>query len=438
MAAIFPCSPRRSAAFAAALLAPVAAFASGSPDDTLGLAVLMIAGFNVVLYGVVTICWGLAIRWRKRPVLAILMLLLGALPFLHYGAESFRHRDAPERRAAELAALQLEAAPRVPVRVLEAPNTFDQDRDLQTLVATGVVGELVAPVFGRQANLYRRHEAWDCIDFETSVSPEAEYRRVLLARHAFRSCVSERRGDRPAQATVQFLVNDAAPHHYTGTACRVVTDPHHALELRTPAGGLLAYREAPLHPGYAFPPVLVLGPTLWKCPPWTQQDWERESAGMAVLPFVAQALGLRSPEDFPRSGDAARVAEALHRLEPFLRSQFAHDAVLALLGQWASTPEIDALISEGPIAEQAKVRILPRAADLLTDPALREHQRLLYPQLASHLPALLQACGAGPSGAGLSEPCQRLAQLSEQLQAQPPAPAPRAKRAPARGARPQR
>jgi hypothetical protein len=404
---------------AVALLAPMAARA-GSPGEALGLAMLMVAGFNVVLYGAVAICWGLALKWRKRPVLAVAWFLLGVLPFLHYAAQSFRHRDEPQRRSAELAALQLQRAPAPPVKVLEATNSVDLDRDLRTLVAVGVVGELAAPVAGNQATLYRRHEAWDCIDFETSGSPEAEYRRVLLARHAFRTCVTERRGERPAQATLQLLVNDAAPHHYTGSACRVLTYPHDALELLAPpaGGALLAYRESSLRPGYTFPPVLVLGPTLWNCPTSTQQDFEAESKRMAVLPFVAEALGLRSPDDFPRSGDAARVVEALHRLEPFLRSQFAHEAVLALLGQWPATNEIDAVIAEGPIAEQAKLRILPRAAELLADPALREHQRLLYPHLASHVPALLQACGAGQAGIEMTEPCQRLARFVVQAQPQ--------------------
>src|SRR5205085_10924909 len=142
-----------------------------------------------------------------------------------------------------------------------------------------------------------RIESWGRMDFETAGGPDAEYRRVLLARHAFRTCVTARRGERPAHAALQLLVNDAAPHHYTGSACRVLTYPHDALELRAPAAGgaLLAYRESTLRPGYAFPPVLVLGSTLWECRPGTQEQSQAEREHMAVLPFVAEAIGLRSP-----------------------------------------------------------------------------------------------------------------------------------------------
>lgn len=426
MAAIFHSGIRRAATVAVALLGPASVSAEGSPGEPLTLDFLLLAGFNVVLYGAVAICWGLALRWRRRRALAGALFLAGALPFLHYAVQSFRQLDAPQRRTAELASLELQRVVPGRVRLLEANNSFDPERELRTLVATGVVEELAAPVLGRQATLYRRQESWDCIDFETSGGTQAEYRRVLLARHAFRSCVSERRGELPAAPTLQLLVDDAAPHHYAGSACRVGAFPHHTLELRRPpagGGALVAYREATLRPGYTFPPVLVPGSTLWQCPQGAQDERQRESERMALLPFMAEALGRRSPNDFPRSGDAARVVEALHRLEPFLRSQFAHDAVLALLGQWPAAPEVDALIAEGPIAQQAMQRILPRAADLLTDPALGEHRRVLYPQLASHVPALLQACGAQRAGAELPEPCQRLARLPP-----PPPPQPAGQR----------
>lgn len=400
------------AAAAAAGLAPALASAGGG-GEALGYALMVFAGVNLLLYVGVALCLGLgAWNWQRRRRFALVCLALATLPIAHYGLQWTRTLFEPARRSAQLAALPLQRVPPGPLRTLETVRGFtSMPRELDALVATGLVQEAFASIGATTLRVVRK-EGWDCLASDTDSSPQAEYRRVLRARQAFRVCAETVSRNEPAPpASMQLLVGPAAPHHYEGPACPA--SYLEAIELRLPpaqGGALVAYREPGLLRGYAFPPILAFLPRLWWCP-----DRRMDAAELArvnAVPLVAEALGFRAPDDFPRAADPKVFPEALQRLIPQLQGQFAHEHILALLGQWPATPASDALVGAGPIAEAARSYLLREAARLLADPAQRERQRRLYPQLPSHLPALLQACALHEGRYDTQQPCAQLARAA--------------------------
>jgi hypothetical protein len=400
-----------------AMLLPVTARAAGG-GEALGLALLFWMATNAALYLVMLLCWvGAATLWGRRRTFAIVLLVVGCAPPAHYAFDYARTQREPQRRARELAALPRQpVVPRSP-HSIEAFRGFYIERELQTLVAARVVPEVFITT-GNVTQAYVRQEGWECLADEISDNVQAEVRRVVLARQAFRACARAEQRERPPEASLQLFVGEAAPHGYRGPAC--TDSPGRALELRwAPRHGdaLVAFFEPGLRTGYKFPPVLLPypPPRVWDC---TREPYDPDRYDAALrrgdaFRFVAEALGYRSIDDFPRSQDEDAVPQALQQLQSRLRARSAHQQILALMGQWPATPATDALIGAGPIAAESRHVILIEAARLLGDPRQRERQQQLYPHLASHVPALLQACALYDGRWDTAQPCGVLAKVAE-------------------------
>ena len=96
---------------------------------------------------------------------------------------------------------------------------------------------------------------------------------------------------------------------------------------------------------------------------------------------------------FQKAGMLRVALKGLRLLSGELRFRYAHDDVLALLGQWPSRPEI-----EHELENSEKWRLssgfMSEAASLLSDPEEAERRQRFYPHLPTHAPALLRLCNA--------------------------------------------
>jgi len=385
------------------------AHASGGPS-AIGYAILFVAAMNVLFYAAVLVCCVLGI-WllRHKRAIGLSLIVLAALPFLHYAVTVIRAQSEPARRHEQIAELmQQREVPADPPRAVEMMNAF-HDHAVETLVAVGAVDEVQSfNPYTQKTIVYTLRSGPECLDFENSGGDQAELRRVVLARHSFRRCVRESRREGPANAPVQLFSGERAPSAYTGPAC-LGSVFNYALELRwapSRGGALLAFWESPNYTGFAFPPRILGYPHFWQCDSldWNRPDFEAQDG----FKFVSAVLGYRNVDDFHRSPDPAAVPKTLRLLIPRMQAQYAHDHILALLGQWPSTPAIDAALDDERVFERS-IHIVLKAVALLTDPRQDERRKRLYPHLSTHVPTLLKICSHRAGQYQFEEPCAKLA-----------------------------
>jgi len=404
--------------FLCALSFSVSAQARGGPE-AFGYAILFFALVNVVFYGVVVLsCISGIIVWRRKRKFAIFLILLALLPFLHYSVEVLRSQFEPDRRRQQLASLmQQRVVSAIPPRSIEMMNWF-ANKEVEALVAVGVVDEVQS--FNRYTNktlVYKLHEGPECIDFETSGAPQAELRRAVLARHAFQRCVKQTEREGPANAPIQLFAGDYAPSRYTGPAC--LGGGNNPLELRwSPrlGGALLAFSESTSFIAHAFPPRMPGHHQIWACeslhadsPEYYWQDPFR---------LVSTALGFKNVDDFPKSSKPEIVPKALQLLTTKLDAQHAHDNILALLGQWPSTPAIDSILTDPRVIKRSAY-ILRKAAAILSEPSMDERGKRFYPRLSTHKPSLLKICSQRAGQYDTVESCARLSSVAKGTGAHP-------------------
>jgi hypothetical protein len=391
--------------FLSSLSFPEPAQARGGPA-AFGIAFLFVAALNLVLYGLVIlfcIC-GVAL-WRKKRTLAISLIVVALLPFLHYSVEVVRSQFEPERRSQQLASLmEHRIEPTSRVRALQYQGV---EQEVFALVAAGVVDEIQTYYqYQNRIQVYTLREGPECIEFETSLSPRAEMRRAILARHAFLRCVKETRREGPPDAPVQLFTGALAPNFYTGPAC--LGGGNRPLELRWTAqngGALISFWESSSYVPHAFPPrLLPVYHQVWDCgyldPDSPAYQWPEP------FYFASAALGFKSMDDFSKASTPEIVPRTLQVLVTKLGSRYAHDHVLALLGQWPSTPAIAAVLDDERIAKNSYI-LVREAATILTEPGMDERRKLLYPYLATHIRSLLKICSRSADYRS-GEACSRL------------------------------
>ena len=374
-------------------------------------AFLLFGVLNIVFYAVVLSClaWGFLIRRRKRW-LASCLIFIAMLPFLHYAVGVVRTQLEPNRRFQQLSGMkQQRTVPAILPRSLEMMNLF-QDKEIAALIAVGAVDEVQS--FNPRANktyVYELQKGPECVDFETYGGTQAELRRVVLARHAFQRCVKRTEREGPANAPVQLFTGYGAPSRYAGPAC--LGGGNNPIELRwapRQGGALLAFWESPSYIGYAFPP-LIGGENIWQCK--TLPYGSPHNHVPDKFKFVSAVLGFKEVDDFPRSPDPSIVPNVLRQLLTKLNAQHAHDGILALLGQWPSTPAIDKTLDDQQLFKHGG-HIIRTATALLTDPREAERKNRLYPHLSTHVPTLLKICSHYPDPHNLyntKESCSNLA-----------------------------
>jgi hypothetical protein len=365
--------------------------ASGGPA-AVGLALLAVYLINVVFYVLVLLFLVLGIwLWNRKLHVAIWLILLAALPFVHYTIEVVRAQFEPDHRPQQIEGMmQQRVAADTQVRSMET-NGFEGN-EVGALVAAGVLDEVQATYrYQNITTVFQLKEGPECIDFETSGGARAEFRRVVLARHAFQRCVQQTQQKGTANAPIQLFVDDSAPSRYVGPAC--LGGGNHPLELRwTPqhGGALIDFWESPSYIPHAFPPTLLEGRgKIWRCKQISSDGPDYHFPDK--FKFVSSSLGFKKISDFPKSSDGTIVPRVLKQLIPEMKSRYAHDHILALLGQWPSSPAIDEVLSDPQVYAHSDY-ILRNASALLADPGEEERKNNLYPYLSTHLQTLLNIC----------------------------------------------
>jgi len=290
----------------------------------------VVAAMNVLFYAAVLVCCVLGI-WllRHKRAIGLSLIVLAALPFLHYAVTVIRAQSEPARRHEQIAELmQQREVPADPPRAVEMMNAF-HDHAVETLVAVGAVDEV------QSFNPYTQKT----IVYTLRSGPSASISKIPAETRP--SCAGScSRGIRFGAASVSpagrtrerarsTLSGERAPSAYTGPAC-LGSVFNYALELRwapSRGGALLAFWESPNYTGFAFPPRILGYPHFWQCESldWNRPDFEAQDG----FKFVSAVLGYRNVDDFHRSPDPAAVPKTLRLLIPRMQAQYAHDHILA-------------------------------------------------------------------------------------------------------------
>jgi hypothetical protein len=192
---------------------------------------------------------------------------------------------------------------------------------------------------------------------------------------------------------VALFTDRKARNRYTGSAC--LSGGNHPLEIRwtTPQGELFAFWESPILGSFAFPPMLFGDEKIWQC------SWNRSTIPKNHRPdtfqFISTSLGFKEIDDFPKSANSNNVPKALQLLAPKMGSQNANDHVLALMGQWPTTPAIDTALLDYQLTQKSD-HLIEQTTRLLLKLNKNEATKRLYPYILTHIPTLLKMCPPGP------------------------------------------
>ena len=336
---------------------------------------------------------------RGRKKLAMVFLGLAITPFIHYTYQTIQSNFEADFRQTELNNLskrKINPQKNQPRAMLAQFSAYD--KELQALVATGILNEVQQQLTERytkkkRVRYYTPIEGDECIDFKTLGGEHAEYRRVVLARYAFQRCAKEEDRDGVVDAPIELLKDEYAPNKYNGPAC--LGGGNNPLELRWTkehGGELISFWESPSYMTPLFPPVLLGYQRVWFCD--RIQPWDERYHRPDTFRFVANAFGYNTVDDFPRHPDETIVPSVLKKLIPKLKSAYANNHVIALLGQWPSTPEIDNILND-PEMVKASNAIISKATKLLTDEKEKNHLNNYYPYLLTHLKSFNKMCKQG-------------------------------------------
>lgn len=360
---------------------------------------LYIFSINIVFYLIVIyfLFRGITQLRKGRKKIAMVFFGLAITPFIHYTYQTIQSNFEADSRQAELNNLskrEIGSKTDRPRAMLASFSTYD--KELQTLVATGVLEEVQQQITERYTEkklvrYYTLAEGDECIDFETSGGEHAEYRRIVLARYAFQRCAKEEDRDGLVNASIELLKDDASTNKYDGSAC--LGGGNRPLELRWTkdhGGELISFWESS---GFLMPsPILLVYPRTWLCQ--DVQPWDKKYHTPDTFRFVATAFGYANVDDFPKYPDATIIPSILKKLIPELKSQYANDHVLALLGQWPSTPKIDNILNDPEMIKESYT-IIVEATKLLTDEKEKKRLKSYYPYLFTHLGSFNKMCKQG-------------------------------------------
>jgi hypothetical protein len=365
------------------------AYARGGPGG-IGFALLIFGAIQLIFYALIfSFSFRALWLWYRKKKIAIWSIAIVALPLLHYVVQVVSAQFEPSRREAQLASIR-QSAVVAPTPPRSIQTTLLADKAVQALVAVGVVDEIQSfNPYANETTIYKLHEGSDCIDFETSGGVQAEYRRVVLARHAFRRCAKEIQRDGQANAQVELFTDRKARNRYKGSAC--LSGGNYPLELRwtSPQGRLFAFWESPSFGAFAFPPMLFGDEKIWQCS-WNHFDMPNNHYP-DTFQFISNSLGFKQIDDFPKSANSDNVAKALQLLVPKMGSQYAYDHVLALMGQWPTTPAIDNALLDYQLAQKSD-HLIQQTTHLLLKLNKDEAKKRLYPHILTHIPTLLKMC----------------------------------------------
>lgn len=365
----------------------------------IGIFYIYIFFTNIILYlFIIFFLFYGNIQLRKgKKKTALLFFGLAITPIIHYTYEALQSNFEKTFRQSQINNLskrKINIKINRPTAILAQFSSYN--KELMSLVATGVLDEVQQQGTERYTKkkyvrYYKLLEGDKCIDFENSGGKRSEYRRVILARYAFQRCAKEENRDGTTNAFIELLKGDNAPNKYNGPAC--LGGGNNPLELRWTknyGGELISFWESPSYMMPMFPPVLQVYPRTWLCS--RIQPWDDRYYFPDVFHFVATAFGYKRVEDFPRYPDETIIPSLLRKLIPKLNFEYANNHIIALLGQWPSTPEIDKVLNSQEMLQESN-GIIIKVTKLLTDKKEEKRLDTYYPNLLTHLQSFNKMCG---------------------------------------------
>jgi hypothetical protein len=373
------------------------------PGDALLLGLLMLITINAALYLLCVLSAArAAIDFRHgRAVRGIVFALIAATPIIYYGYSWGLNAAAAASRAAEVSSWP-RAKPDVdkPFMRLDLYGEY-YGTLVKQLVETGLIGVLAgdSDLYGgyRRSphSAYVAHHGPDCIDqvVNGSTDDQVGFIRAVLARHAFHDCPilqSSPEDESGFASPLPTLALRRGPgSRYRGSACQGFGT---TIELRLPAadgGTLVDFYEPPL--GLPLMPFIGVDMGGWTCTHSVDRERaEFQGQQQRLFMMVARAYGRSRPGDFPRTASPDEAIEALGTISKTPESWGSQHALLALLGQWPSTPAMAAALRP-PAFHFFQYEVF-EAYRLLLDPTMQERRRTYYPYLHTHASALSAMC----------------------------------------------
>jgi hypothetical protein len=323
---------------------------------------------NVIAYGFFIYFLACAIRYfaKRKIILGLIGLLVGTTPVWLYLHTKMKVDAEFETRQLEKASWKQKPATEgqqvTSIKVIGASaSSFINANIVET--ATGYEKVLV-PDWGNH-----------CVS-KISDSIRTTLYGAALARNAFFSCSRENLAELKINPEVYLYVGSRSPNRNQkcgGTA---------AAELRwspRKGGELISFKEVPYKRSVSSPLFFPTAESFFliSC------NAKRPYLPIDLFTFTANALGFEKVADFPKRASQEDMLEALKILNTENRSYTT--AVLMLLGQWPSSPEISEFIRAEIEHDKWTYKIL---AQLTYD----ADELDLLPHLESHAADFLEIC----------------------------------------------
>ncbi|NOU06867.1 MAG: hypothetical protein HOO99_11860 [Hyphomicrobiaceae bacterium] len=303
-----------------------------------------LAGLSLLVHAIV-----------PRPRFSRILSLAGAMvclsPFVFAVIEHMEDQAAPEKRRVELASFGRQPVdPSLRPRVVSVANE-NLARGLSNLAATGAIyAVIIRPdvhrkTAGGQIKVVRED---GCVAKNLSYIPD-ELLAIGVARQGLMRCLGATIDPVTLESDIDLFTEADAPSrspkrfpnegNVSGSVLEVRWSPRRG-------GQLISYDEVYYRTVMKFPPQVIWWPRmnfLRNNISFPDVDGKVKFVPMPSL-FLASAMQYREPNDFPLTATEAEVAGVLRRvLAPGIPNA---NAVLTLLGQWKTSPEIAAALGD--------------------------------------------------------------------------------------------
>lgn len=383
---------------------------------------------NGIFYGTFVYLFFRGVRHFKRreQKAAIFCLVVSAFPIALFAGFNAMLAYEKRSRLAEVAAL-----PRGPLSGSENIRSMVVVRQTVTPInSPGLIGSLIyAGVLDRVVfrggdqyevvEVFRAMNSSHCVrkliqPGVTRSGPGLDLGNAVMARNAFHFCPVPEQDGISIDAPVWLYRNNRTP---SGIAASGTADCWYAngeaLELRWSAdrgGELIEFQDIHRYRQQTtFFGLPLISPSLSDFIPTTcirdyrsNAEMKNDRERLDPFLFVSRALGFNSIDDFPRLANDSDALEAL-RIMNEESPAYSLEAIILLLGQWPSTPEISRYIRLSVRNERVVKEVLSTMFD-------RRVEFELVPQLRSHASDFLAVCPSVVTRVSNCDHWKRLAQ----------------------------
>lgn len=356
---------------------------------------VIIYGTNIIFYGVFAIVFiiGLCKLVQKKLPIAIIYLTVGVSPVpAYFAVKTSVDREAVMRQN------EIAAWPRQPISGDHSVASMDFS---ETYSLLGTDNLLMSGVLQSISNKEKTlHAEWgiDCVVKSASYDTRVNLGNSARARNAYMFCIRETKRQSSSRPPIQLFIDGRAPNKNLKCGTNVSGG---AMELRWSeqlGGQMIDYQELPYERKIVSAFINV--PGSWANRGFYRTRCIQRRTGSRIHPykrlnrfkFVASHLGFRSLDDFPRKVSADEALQALRMVYAASQGSVGTkrpniNAVVLLLGQWPSTPEMSAFIRTSIRDGRLIYNVFAKAGNKET--------KDLLPHLTSHIPDFLAVCAKG-------------------------------------------